>query len=39
MRLTMGEERVIVRGIRPEEGLWGERGGFRGGAHFLKKKK
>ena len=23
MRLTMGEERVIVRGIRPEEGLWG----------------
>ncbi len=22
-RLTAGEERVIVRGIRPEEGLWG----------------
>lgn len=23
MKLTMGEERVIVRGIRPEEQLWG----------------
>ena len=22
-RITAGEERVIVRGIRPEEGIWG----------------